>query len=97
MKKVFKVIGIFLLILTIASCGPKRLSGTYESPSLLGLSYTLTFKGDKVTTNLLGIEMSGTYVIDGNNITITFPISGDMNGKIDKNKIIFSDITLTKK
>lgn len=57
------------MCLTFASCG--KLSGTYKNNGFLGLAATeLTFKGNKVTIEVNGVEAEGTYKIKDDKITI---------------------------
>ena len=73
MKKLVKVLALAIVVamacLALASCG--GLSGTYENKGLFGLGATeLTFKCNKVTVEMGGVEAEGTYKIDGDKITI---------------------------
>ena len=73
MTKLTKVLALALVVATLclalASCG--GLSGTYENKGVFGLGATeLTFKGNKITIETLGLEAEGTYKISGDEITI---------------------------
>ncbi len=73
MKKSIKIMSVVLVVLmlclTLASCGKKVPSGTYEAPLGLG-SYE--FKGSKVTVEILGEEIEGTYKIKDDKISFQF-------------------------
>ena len=73
MKKLTKVLALAIVVamacLALASCG--GLSGTYENNGFFGAGATeLTFKGNKITVEMGGVEAEGTYKIDGDKITI---------------------------
>ncbi len=72
MKRFTKVLALAMVLamtcLLLASCG---ISGTYKSSGFLGLGATeLTFKGNKVTIETLGLEAEATYKIKGDKIII---------------------------
>ena len=72
MKKLAKVLALAIVVamacLVLASCG---LSGTYKNGGVFGVGATeLTFKGNKITIETLGLEAEGTYKISGDEITI---------------------------
>lgn len=76
MKKLMCGVLIVVMMLSLVACGSK-LSGTYKTDSLAGSYVSYTFSGSKVTftTYVLGtkaIETTGTYKIDGNEITFTW-------------------------
>ena len=73
MKKLTKVLALAIVVamacLALASCG--GLSGKYEGGGFAGAGETeLTFKGNKITIETLGLEAEGTYKIDGDEIKI---------------------------
>lgn len=73
MKKITRIIAAVLILCTFvclfSSCG-STLKGTYKSESL---GYTLTFdKDNKVTGELFGITIDGTYEIKDGNITLSY-------------------------
>ena len=63
-----------LLVLTLTACGSTKLNGTYKSSDFI--AQTFTFKDDKVTMSAFGINASGTYKIDGDEIAITYSLFG---------------------
>ena|GEM_PF-4806451 len=104
-KTRFIVLGAFIaLLFLLTACSSSSLSGTYEG-SQDGLPVSLEFSGgNKVKTNILGLPVDGTYKVSGDRITITLTVSilgisqsQDITGKIDGDKIIFADVTFTKK
>ena len=54
--------------------GGLRLDGTYRSQRLISQSFT--FDGDQVTMSAFGMNASGTYQIDGDQIIITYTLFG---------------------
>ncbi len=62
-----------LLTVTLTSCSEK-LSGTYTSLDLVSQSFT--FKDDLVTISAFGINATGTYAIEGDEIAITYTLLG---------------------
>lgn len=75
MKKLTKVLALAIVVamacLALASCG--GLSGKYEGGGFAGAGETeLTFKGNKVTIEKLGLEAEATYKIDDDKIEFTF-------------------------
>jgi hypothetical protein len=68
------VLGLALAI-AAAGCGGDQLQGTYHQTSG---AMSLDFKGDKVTFNMLGESKTLDYKVDGNSITITDPVEGNM-------------------
>lgn len=81
MKKLMCGILVVVMMLSLVACGSK-LSGTYKTEEKLGSYASYTFSGSKVTftTYVLGNkvgEATGTYKIDGNEITFTWDNGGD--------------------
>lgn len=72
-KKLCAAILIIVMSISLVSCGNK-LNGTYRSQGFI--SQTFTFKGDNVTMSAFGINTTGTYKIDGNEITIVYTLFG---------------------
>lgn len=66
------MLGITVAMLT--ACGGSKLDGTYRSQGLISQSFT--FDGDQVTMSAFGINASGTYRIEGNQIIITYTLFG---------------------
>lgn len=71
MKSVLLLIVSLVILLT--ACGGK-LKGTYTSQK--GIAQTFIFDGDNVTMSAFGINATGTYKIDGDQIVITYTIFG---------------------
>lgn len=65
---------IILCITMLTACGGSKLDGTYHSQGLISQSFT--FDGDQVTMSAFGINASGTYRIDGDQIIITYNLLG---------------------
>lgn len=86
MKKFLCVALVVVMMLSLVACGNK-LSGTYKSEGLLESYVSYTFKGSKVTvdTYVVGskvLTVTGTYKIDGDEITLTYD-SKDAEGNKD--------------
>jgi uncharacterized lipoprotein YehR (DUF1307 family) len=72
MKKIKILVAVLLvgvMALGLIACGSKTLEGTYVN-SEIGTKYT--FEGNKFTLDLMGVETSGTYEIDGGKIIFTY-------------------------
>ena len=65
---------LILLSLMLIACDGNKLSGTYYSTD--GISQTFTFKGDTVTMSTFGINITGTYKIDDDKLTISYSLFG---------------------
>lgn len=72
-KKICALALIIVMSLSLASCG-NRLNGTYRSQGLI--AQTFTFNGDNVTMSAFGINTTGTYKVDGDEITIVYTLFG---------------------
>ena len=68
------VLSLVLVIGMLTACGGSKLNGTYHSQGLISQSFT--FDGDQVTMSAFGINASGTYQIDGDQIIITYNLLG---------------------
>ncbi len=70
MKKLLCLVTALIMLLSVlAGCGKdKKPSGEYYSADL-GLS--VIFEGDKMTLSSGGMEIEGTYSIEGDKITMT--------------------------
>lgn len=83
MKKFARILAVVMAVLMVSlcfvACGNK-LSGTYVGEEE-GLEVSYTFKGDEVTMEALGIEIKGTYEIDGDKITIKTELLGMENSE----------------
>ena len=94
-KNILRVTALAVLLVmavaVLASCGSK-LSGTYKCDDTSVLDVTLTFDGDKVTAkgkvSLLSAEVTGTYKIEKDKITMTF---GDDKFKLGGEKSFAKD------
>ena len=63
------------MVLTLVSCGEVKLEGKYVSDGFIKQSFT--FKEDNVVVmSAFGIEAEGTYVIEDDEITITYSLFG---------------------
>ena len=75
MKKFISLLVILCVAVTmLTACGGSKLNGTYHSQGLISQSFT--FDGDQVTMSAFGINASGTYQIDGDQIIITYNLLG---------------------
>ena len=68
------VLAALLLVVSLAACGGSKLKGTYVSQGSSVVTYT--FDGDTVVMSAFGIEIEGTYHIDGDEITFTYSYFG---------------------
>ena len=75
MKKFISLL-VILCVATamLTACGGSKLSGTYRSQGLISQSFT--FDGDQVTMSAFGVNASGTYRIEGDQIIITYSLFG---------------------
>ena len=75
MKKSISLLVILCIAATmLTTCGGSKLDGTYHSQGLISLSFT--FDGDQVTMSAFGVNASGTYRIEGDQIIITYSLFG---------------------
>lgn len=109
MKKLMCAMLVIVMMVSLVACGTK-LSGTYETDSVLGSYVSYTFSGSKVTitTYALGTKVTsveGTYKIDGNEITFTYAedaetgdaLTGTQTFEKTEDGIKIGILTLTKK
>ena len=77
-KRNMRLLSVFLAVILcvtiLTACGGSKLDGTYRSQDLISQSFT--FNGDQVTMSAFGINASGTYRIDGDQIIITYNLLG---------------------
>ena len=75
MKKFISLL-VILCVATamLTACGGSKLDGTYHSQGLISQSFT--FDGDQVTMSAFGVNASGTYRIEGDQIIITYSLFG---------------------
>ena len=101
MKNMIKLFGI-IAMLAIIGCTSKNLSGSVWHGTLdFDDEITISFTGDNVVTILDGDTMNGTYVINGNSISITVghnTIIGTISGnKMTLQYLFEKSVTFTKK
>lgn len=65
---------VILYVTMLTACGGSKLDGTYYSQGLISQSFT--FDGDQVTMSAFGINASGTYKLDGDQISISYTLFG---------------------
>ena len=65
---------VILCVTMLTACGGSKLNGTYHSQGLISQSFT--FDGNQVTMSAFGVNASGTYQIDGDQIIITYNLLG---------------------
>ena len=63
------LLAVVLCATMLTACGGSKLDGTYHSQGLISQSFT--FDGDQVTMSAFGVNASGTYRIEGDQIIIT--------------------------
>lgn len=68
------LLAVILCVTMLTACGGTKLHGTYRSQGLISQSFT--FDADRVTMSAFGINASGTYRIEGNQIMITYTLFG---------------------
>ena len=62
-----------ILALMLTGCGSK-LNGTYSSTGFI--AQTVTFDGDKIVLTAFGLNISGTYEIHDDTITVYYTLLG---------------------
>ena len=68
------LLAVVLCATMLTACGGSKLDGTYHSQGLISQSFT--FDGDQVTMSAFGVNASGTYRIEGDQIIITYSLCG---------------------
>ena len=68
------LLAVVLCATMLTACGGSKLDGTYRSQGLISQSFT--FDGDQVTMSAFGMNASGTFQIDGDQIIITYTLFG---------------------
>ena len=68
------LLAVVLCATMLTACGGSKLDGTYRSQGLISQSFT--FDGDQVTMSAFGVNASGTYRIEGDQIIITYHLYG---------------------
>ena len=68
------LLAVILCATTLTACGGAKLDGTYHSQGLISQSFT--FDGDQVTMSAFGVNASGAYRIEGDQIIITYSLFG---------------------
>ena len=68
------LLAVVLCATMLTACGGSTLDGTYHSQGLISQSFT--FDGDQVTMSAFGVNASGTYRIEGDQIIITYTLLG---------------------
>lgn len=68
------LLAVILCATMLTACGGSKLDGTYRSQGLISQSFT--FDGDQVSMSAFGMNASGTYQIDGDQIIITYTLFG---------------------
>lgn len=68
------LLAVVLCATMLTACGGSRLDGTYRSKGVISQSFT--FDGEQVTMSAFGMNASGTYQIDGDQIIITYNLLG---------------------
>ena len=77
-KRNLRLLSVLLTVILCATmltaCGGSKLDGTYHSQGLISQSFT--FDGDQVTMSAFGVNASGTYRIEGDQVIITYSLFG---------------------
>ena len=68
------LLAVVLCATMLTACGGSKLDGTYHSQGHISQSFT--FEGDQVTMSAFGVNASGTYRIEGDQIIITYSLFG---------------------
>ncbi len=68
------LLAVILCATMLTACGGSKLDGAYHSQGLISQSFT--FDGDQVTMSAFGVNASGTYRIEGDQIIITYSLFG---------------------
>ena len=68
------LLAVVLCATILTACGGSKLDGAYPSQGLISQSFT--FDGDQVTMSAFGVNASGTYRIEGDQIIITYSLFG---------------------
>ena len=97
-----------VLVATLAACSGGVANGTYKSPELLGSYTQYVFEGKNFTlesfalgTKVDSATVSGTYQVNGNEITFTVEIDGQSTSTTHTfeqkdGAIVIAGITYTK-
>lgn len=110
MKKSVRMMAVamalLMVALVLASCGEVKLSGTYKCDDTKVSDVTLTFDKDgnvtaKGTLLLISVEVTGTYSIKDDKITMTFgedkfSLGGEQTFEKDGNTIKIGGVSYTK-
>ena len=107
--KFYQLFMFFLITAVLSSCSsakPKEISevsGAYEYVSDVGEHTYMVFSAENgentVLTNILGNPVQGAFKVTGQSVDVIIPILGQeqtFTGNIDKDTIVFSEVTLTK-
>jgi hypothetical protein len=99
-KKAAAVLLVCVMMCAIAACATK-LSGTYTNDEGL-IKQSFTFKDDnKVEVSAFGINVEGEYVIEKDEITITYSLfdlsyNWTKSFKMDENSIFINGVEFVK-
>ena len=74
MKRLFIVVAAGL---AVSACGDEGVSGTYKAKGT-GILEKLEFTSDKVDVTGLGETKQGTYMVDGDKVTVTIDGEGQI-------------------
>lgn len=99
-KIVHAMIALCLIATIMTSCSGGGLDGTYQSTKN-GESVTFS-SGNKITIPISGIEITGTYKIDGDRMTVTYEALGSSSTwrckfKQNGNTVFIDDTQFNKK
>lgn len=98
-KKLAAILLVCVMAFSLVACS-STLDGTYSCKDSL-IEQSLTFDEDEVTGTIMGININGTYVIEDDQIIITYsvgPLSYNSEYKFEKDgDSIFIDGTEYKK
>lgn len=94
-KRVASLAMVLILAMSLVACGEKGIVGTWEITEE-GMTVGYTFEKDgSCKTNLLGMEIPGTYETKGDKITITMTVFGSSDSTEYTYKVDGDKLTLT--
>ncbi len=100
MQKIKLFIMVAICLIVLDGCGNSKYIGQYGGLSDEGIFVSLTLNEDSsAETNIMGMPVTGTYVIDDDIIEITMSVWGysdTIRGRWTKDGIDFGDVTLKR-
>ena len=88
---------VFVMLFALVACGGSSIEGTYYNADK---SESFKLKGGEWTASASGIQMTGTYKVDGNKVTFYMDLLGEeveaFSGTVDGNTITVEGEAYTK-